>query len=132
MLHMGILRIRKSLVSAGAASEDVDTDPVPRGEVWHITHFAVEDLDTAMTDFRVGIARAGSFSPLVEQDAPAAATLFWTHWEYWLGEGETLRLRVTGATSADHIDFWVNGERLVEEHQSSHLTPEPELALVEG
>lgn len=121
MPHEAVLRIRKSFTSAGAASEDVDTERVPRGEVWRITNFAVENETSAMTDLRVGIARTGFFHPLVEEDSPAATTLHWTNWEYWLGEGESLRLRVTGATSGDRINFYVNGVRLVHEHHSAHI-----------
>ena len=123
MPHTDILRIRIPFESAGGAVEDIDTDPVPRGEVWRINFFSAENLTTASTEFRVGIARGRVFSPLVEQDSPAAATLFWQNDVHRLGEGEQLRLRVTGATDGDLIEFHVNGLRL---HHSDHLAPRVE------
>ena len=131
MPHDEVLRIRIPFVSAGAASEDIDTEAVPRGEVWKITNFAFEDITTAVTEARVGIARGRSFQPLVEQDAPVAATLYWTNWEYYLGEGEVIRLRVTGPTTGDQIELYVNGLRL---HHSSHLNGQeaPEMVLEAG
>ncbi len=118
MPHREVLRIRRSLSSNGAATETLDTERVPRGEVWRITHFSFEDETTAMTEARVGIGRTGFFTPLVEQAAPVAATLYWTNWEYWLGEGEFMRLLITGATAADRINFYVNGVRLPEDDEA--------------
>ncbi len=128
MPHTDILRIRLLLESGGVTVENIDTDPVPRGEVWRIDFFSAEDLTTALTEFRVGILRGTVFSPLVEQDSPAAATLFWQNDVHRLGEGEQLRLRATGATSGDQIEFHVNGLRL---HHSDHLERRVEEAQVE-
>lgn len=125
MPHEAVLRIRVAHVSDGTTPVDIDTDRVPRGEVWRITSFAFEDETSAFTEGRVAIARLNVNHWLVEQDSPAATTLYWTNWEYWLGEGEFLRLRATGLTSGDLVNLYVNGVRLVHEHLSSHLDREP-------
>lgn len=120
MPHEAVLRIRVGIVSDGTTPVNLDTERVPRGEVWRITSFAFEDETTAWTEGRVAIARLNFNQWLIEQDSPAAATLYWTNWTYWLGEGEFLRLRATGLTSGDLVNFYVNGQRLVH-HQSAHL-----------
>lgn len=112
MPHLDTLRIRVALIAVGATSENLDTERVPRGELWHVTHMSFEDETTAFTEGRISVEGHGYRHWLEEQDSPGAATLFWSNNDYWLGEGEFLRLQATGLTAADVVNFYVSGQRL--------------------
>lgn len=98
--------------SGGATNEYLATEPrVPKGEVWVITHIAVEDETSACTSVRIGRGTQQRPRWLQEQPAPQAGQLYTEENEHHLGEGEQLVVRFTGSTSGDVLVANVEGRR---------------------
>ena len=95
--------------SGAATNEDLDLGPVPVGQQWCINHVAAEDETTAATEIRFGIARAGTFFPLEDQESPAAGVLYTVPDPIYLAAGEYLRVRFVGSTNNDVLKAYANG-----------------------
>lgn len=96
-------------ISAGDASENIYDVFVDPDRIRFYTRIAVENLNTAMTEFRLGVDSGREFHPHEEQDSPAAATLYWTDKILYVFGGDRLQVRVTGATSGDRLEVMVQG-----------------------
>lgn len=99
--------------SDGSTNVYLKTPRVLKGESWKITHVAFEDETTAFTSAR--IFRGTEQAPiwLTEQLSPAAAVLYWSKEEFWVGEGEEIGVKFVGTTSADALSAMFSGKRVV-------------------
>lgn len=103
-------RDRRTVAATLGTTDNVTWGPVLTGRIYHITELAVEDETSApSTDVRVVVTGHGFDFPLVEQDLPAAATLYWSETEHVLSEAESLVARFRGATAADRLQLYVSG-----------------------
>lgn len=96
---------------AAAGSNDVQSDPVPAGQLWCFQHVTVENETSAGTDIRIMKAGRGGEFPLEEQDSPQAATLYWMTDDIYLTEGRRLLVRFTGCTLGDRLRVYGCGWR---------------------
>ena len=99
--------------SAGLAS--LRSDIVPPDELWCIQHFSFEgDLATSggNTRARYYADRDGVKTPLGEQDAPSADTLYWDRDIFWLYPGDKLLLEWDQAQAATTLKMWLRGYRV--------------------
>ncbi len=109
-MHPRFFRARRRKVSTGDATDDVAYGPIDPERIYHISRLAVEDEDSAPTgDIRVLVTGHGYDHPIVEQDSPAAATLYWENEPFHLMEGESLVARFTGAASGDALLMYLEG-----------------------
>jgi len=74
-----------------------------------ITRISVENETSDYDRLRIGVVSANTFYPLEEDQNPNAITLYWTSADFYLGEGENLRLELTGTTAADRICVYIEG-----------------------
>ena len=103
-------RDRRSLVAADATYNEVAYGPILENRRYHITRLAVEDETTGPdTDIRVYVKGHGYTHWLLEQDSPAAATLYWDTDGTFLVMGESLVARFTGADASDVLQMYVEG-----------------------
>ena len=103
-------RDRRTLAAVLGTTDSVVWGPVLNGRPYHLTELAVEDETSApTTDVRVVVTGHGFDFPLLEQDSPGAATLYWSETEHVLTEGESLVARFRGATAADVLQLYVSG-----------------------
>jgi hypothetical protein len=96
-------------ISAGAAIENIYDAFVEPERVRFYTRISVENLNSAMTEFRIGADSGREFYQCEEQDSPAAATLYWTDKILYVFGGDRLQVRVTGATSGDRLELILQG-----------------------
>jgi len=103
-------RQRVTKLAGSGAYTDVVFGPVLHDRFYQITRFAVEDETTApSTDIRVFVDGHGFNHYLLEQDSPAAATLYWESDPTFLTQGESLVARFTGPTLNDVLQLYVEG-----------------------
>jgi hypothetical protein len=95
--------------SANATLDTIEFDPVRAKRMQVIERIAVENETTAFTDFRVYIAGLGEKLYLLEQDAPAADTLYWDDQPIYIPEGRWLAVDFYGTTLADDLAVHING-----------------------
>lgn len=95
--------------TAVAGSNDVSMDPVAPGWLWCIQRVAVENETTAYTDLRLLKAGRAADLLLVEEDSPAAATLYWINKPVYLMEMQYLVARLSGCTVGDVIKVYLTG-----------------------
>lgn len=103
------LRIRARLSAAGGTYDRVMSEPVPRGEVWHINSHSFENESGARGTARAYIAGHGLEHWLWEQTSPSASTLYWSEDNIMLGEGERLAVRQESCTSGDKLQLLGQG-----------------------
>lgn len=103
------LRIRARLKAAGGTYDRVMSDPVPRGEVWHINSHSFENESGARGTARAYIGSHGLEHWLWEQTSPSAATLYWSEDNIMLTEGERLAVRQETCTSEDQLQLLGQG-----------------------
>ncbi len=110
MSHRNWFRTRRSIRSAGGSYDDVSFGAIEPGRHYTIERLAVEDEDSAPSgDIRVFVAGHGYNHYLIEQNSPAAATLYWANEPIHLFEGETLTVRFTGCASGDDLQMYIEG-----------------------
>lgn len=103
-------RDRRTVHSAGGTYDDIRWEPPVKDALYRLTSLAVEDETSAPSgDIRVHIEGHGYNHPLLEEDSPAAATLYWADKEEVVLPGEVLVARITGATSADVLQLYLAG-----------------------
>lgn len=98
------------IASAGLAT--LYSATVPPDEVWCIQRFSFEgNLATASgnTRARYYADRSGARTPLGEQDAPVADTLYWDKDPFWLRPGERLALEWDQAQASTTLKMWIRG-----------------------
>ncbi len=98
-----LMRRRIRLDSGGAAVEYIDDKIVGSGRMLNIVRVSVENETNDYTELRIGVLSSGIFHPHEEEKNPNAGSLYWTSEEFYLGEGEKLRIELTGTTDADII-----------------------------
>ena len=103
------LRIRARAKATGGTYDKVMSDPVPRGEVWHVNSHSFENETGARGTARAYIDTAGYKHWLWEQTSPAAATLYWSEDNIVLSEGERLVIRQATCTSGDQLQLLGQG-----------------------
>ena len=95
--------------SLGATYDDLNDEPVPNGYRLKVDHLSVENQTTAYTRLVVGISNGGEFHELIEEDTPAADNIYWHDRPIYIPEGWYLRFRLTGNTSGDVLQAYING-----------------------
>lgn len=96
-------------LAASAGSNDLRTERVDPGWLLCVQRVAVENETSAYTDLRILKAGHGQEVLLVEQDSPAAATLYWTDEPFYLTTGQYLVCRLTGCSADDVLAAYVSG-----------------------
>lgn len=110
MPHANFFRQRVTKAAGSGAYTDVAFGPAQPGRRYTITRLAVEDETSApSTDIRVFVDGHGYPHYILEQNSPAAATLYWENEPTLLFEGESLVARFTGATLNDVLQLYVEG-----------------------
>lgn len=94
---------------AAAGTNEIAFPRVEPGRQYHITRIAVENETSASTDVRILVRGHGYDHYELEQDSPAAATLYWDSDPIDLGEGEDFVAKWTGASASDLLLFYVEG-----------------------
>jgi hypothetical protein len=95
--------------STGATYDDLESPLVRPETLLEITHIAVENRTTAYTRLIIGVADGANFSYKEDQDAPPAATVFWTPDKLRIPEGKKLRVRMIGCTGGDDLHLTYEG-----------------------
>ena len=95
--------------SAGATYDDLNDEQVPKNHQLTVHHLSVENDTTAYTRLVVGISNGGNFHKLIEEDAPAADNIYWHDRPIYVPEGWFIRIRMTGNTSGDVCNAYING-----------------------
>ena len=108
MLKRNYFRWRGVKVAAAGTNEIAFPRVEPKRQ-YHIARVAVENETTASTDVRILVRGHGWDHYEMEQDSPAAATLYWDSDPIELSEGEDLVAKWTGATANDRLVFYVSG-----------------------
>ena len=103
------LRIRARAKATGETYDYVKSDPVPRGEVWHINSHSFENESGARGIARAYIDTAGYKHWLWEQTSPTAATLYHSVDDIILSEGERLSVRQATCTDGDMLQLLGQG-----------------------
>ena len=101
----------KKVKSGGAATEDIELGPVPKGLTWVVNHVAVEDETTAFTSVRVGVGQANDFRPLEEHIGGVAGELYTVPEPIYVPEGKFLQVRFVGTLSGDKLAVYINGHQ---------------------
>ena len=100
MPHRHWFRQRIVAAAGSTGTDDLTFGPVQHDRHYHLTRFAVEDETSApSTDIRVFVTGHGYNHLLLEQNSPAAATLYWDDQGTFLSQGESLVSRFVGATA---------------------------------
>lgn len=95
--------------SGGGTYDDINDEQVPNGYRLTVHHISVENQTTAYTRLVVGISNGNNFDQLIEEDSPAADNLYWHDRPIFVPEGWFIRCRLTGCTSADVLQVYLNG-----------------------
>ncbi len=106
-----LFRRRLTVVSAEEAPLNINDSQIESGFIAVITRIAVENETSDYTRLRIGVVEGNIFHPHEEEQNPNEDTLYWTSEEFYLSEGENLRIELTGTTSADRINVYIEGYR---------------------
>lgn len=115
MSHKRFFRSKIVFVSTGAAVENIYHTKVDPGMLRFYTRIAIENINSAMTELRVGVDSRGEFHQHIEQDSPSSATLYWIADPLYIYGSERLQARVTGATAGNRIEVNVQGYEISED-----------------
>ena len=103
-------RQRVQKAAAGGTFDEVRFGPILENRLYVIWRVAVEDETSAPTgDIRAYVDGHGYTHWELEQESPAAATLYWENDRFYLAQGESLVARFTGATAGDVLSLYVEG-----------------------
>lgn len=97
---------------ASAALVTLYSDTVPADEVWCIQRLSFEGNKATSggnTRARYYADRSGARTPIGEQDAPAADTLYWDKDPFWLRPGERLALEWDQAQASTTLKMYLRG-----------------------
>ena len=106
-----LFRRRITVDSAAEAPLNINDSQIESGFIAVFTRIAVENETSDYTRIRIGVVSGGIFHPHEEEQNPNEDTLYWTSEEFYLSEGENIRLELTGTTNADRINVYVEGYR---------------------
>lgn len=104
-----LFRRRITIISAAEAPLNIDDEQIKSGFMTGIVRVAVENETSDYDRLRIGVLSSNTFHPHEEEQNPNEDTLYWTSEEFYLGEGENLRIELTGTTNADRINVYVEG-----------------------
>jgi len=96
-------------ISDGSNTLNIDYDQVKSGFVQKIQRVCVENETSDYTRLRIGVLSGGIFHPLQEQHVPEADKLYWSSGDFYLAEGDNLRVELTGTTTSDRIAVYISG-----------------------
>ncbi len=104
-----LFRRRITVDSEAETPLTVDDPKIESGYMAGIMRIAVENETSDYTRLRVGVVSGKIFHPHEEEQNPNADTLYWTSEEFYLGEGENIRIELAGTTSGDRINIYIEG-----------------------
>lgn len=108
--RQGNLFRRRITVDSGAeAPLNIDDEKIKSGYMAGIMRVSVENETNDYTRLRIGVYSGKVFHPHEEEQNPNEDTLYWSSEEFYLGEGENLRMELTGTTAADRINVYIEG-----------------------
>lgn len=102
-------------ISGGVATENIYDIYVDPDFTRVYTRISIENLNNAMTELRVGVDHGGTLHQHIEQDSPAAATVYWIADPLKVFGSERLQVRITGATAGDRIEINTEGIEMPDE-----------------
>ncbi|GAI65415.1 unnamed protein product, partial [marine sediment metagenome] len=86
------------------------------GRIYHVTHIAVYDEDTATTFLLMGVQVGASFYGFYEEDAAHGIGRLWhTRCDIYLRHGDTIRASLVGGVSGDTCYITLLGNHMTEE-----------------
>ncbi|MBA7705480.1 hypothetical protein ES703_114310 [subsurface metagenome] len=103
------LRVRARTKATGGTYDFVESEPVPRGEVWHINSHSFENESGQRGTARAYIDTAGYKHWLWEQTSPGSGVLYHSVDDIILSEGERLAVRQATCTSGDMLQLLGQG-----------------------
>jgi hypothetical protein len=103
-------RIDLQKKSGGSTYDDLETPPLKENQFLIADLISAENETTAFTNLRIGIKSLDQFTPLEEEESPAAATRYWTPDEIHAREDERICCRFTGCTSGDILKATIQGK----------------------
>ena len=104
-----LFRRRITIVSAAEATLNINDELIKSGFIAGIMRVAVENETSDYTRLRIGVVSGNIFHPHEEEENPNANTLYWMSEEFYIGQGENLRIELTGTTSSDRINVYIAG-----------------------
>lgn len=104
-----LFRKRITVDSAAEAPLNIDDEQIKSGYMAGIMRVAIENETSDYTRLRTGVVSGKTFHPHEEEQNPNADTLYWTSEEFYLGEGENLRIELTGTIAKDRINVYIEG-----------------------
>jgi len=94
----------------------VESNAVPAGSIWHVTHICVADVTTATTEIYVRVNHDGGVRPLNHQVAALAANDWWGFpCEIWMDENDLVRAIFIGGLVGDNCEVTLYGESMTVE-----------------
>ncbi len=108
-----------TLISSGAAIQNVYGVTVKPSLVHEYTLLSIENLSNGYTKLRVGVDAAGSFNNYFEHDDPQAGLLYWTPRELKVFEHERLQFQITGAGAGDILKIYLQAFKVEETNASN-------------
>jgi len=95
-----------------AGASNLDSSPVPAGEVWVITQLSMVYYGTAPSRILMRVVISGDPYTIWQESSPASA-VYYDHQGWWvLAEGDKCRLYVEGATAGDDVYGYALGFRV--------------------
>lgn len=105
-----VLSLTLSGVAPASGTIEVNTGFVPEGQQWTIDYFAFEDLDNSATAGRLFTDGVFGRQYFRQWTTLSAATIYAElRQSIHLAQGETIGVRVTGATSGDTVRVYLRG-----------------------
>lgn len=88
---------------AQAGLNELASSVVQPGLLFCVQRLSVENETSSYTSFRVIKAGGGMEIPVIEQQNPLAATLYWYDEPFYLVPGQRLVFRLAGCTAGDRL-----------------------------
>lgn len=104
-----IVKAQKLNISLAAGTNDEIVDTVPTGKVWCITAAGIRYTGTVPSTLELYAAYTGVNVRIVSVSSPVSLQYYLNAIPVWLGDGDSIRMRVTGATLNDDLVAEMSG-----------------------
>lgn len=117
----GVHRFRQRLrMHAAGTSDDLDFGKITQPRHYTITHLVVRDATTTPTGAITILVQGHGYDHIIDEvPAPAVGRAYVFTDEILLDDGETLTIRFAGATAADVLEAFIEGQWSEEPRQET-------------